>query len=407
MGATVRRGLLATVVAGPVACAVSVLLAVPAYAAPLTDFQMPFPCGQEWTGSTRANHSPSVKAVDWNRLDDIDDAVVAAAPGTVVTAEPSGGSGYGNWVRVDHGNGENTIYAHLSSVAVTVGQTVDQGALLGTVGSTGNSSGPHLHFEERDSTGVVAPYFDRIKFTFGSTLASDNCVDVPLAGNFLAGPEAEVGIFRRAATSTFQVQRADRAPKVIAFGGTTDQPVVGDWDGDGRVNPGVRTPTTKTFTLRLPETTTTVVFGKPADLPVAGDWNGDGLDEIGVRRPRASTFRLLGVDGVVTSIALGDPDDLPVTGDWDGDGRTDVGVYDVASATFTIRVVDADGLAWTAQIQFGEPGDLPVTGDWDANGKTDVGVWHPATGTFSERVSPTPTSARVRSVDQVAFGTPR
>lgn len=400
-----RKVVFAAAVAGPVAALV--LSAAPAYAAPITDYQMPFPCGQEWTGSTRANHSPSVKAVDWNRLDDVDDPVVSSAPGTVITAEPSGRSGYGNWVRVDHGNGENTIYAHLNTVAVAVGQTIDQGALVGTLGSTGNSTGPHLHFEERDASGVVDPYFDRTKFVFGSTLASDNCVDVPLAGNFVAGPEAEVAIFRRASASTFQVQRIDRAPKVITFGATTDQPFVGDWDGDGRVNPGVRTPTTKTFTLRLPTGSSTVVFGKPADLPVAGDWDGDGLWEVGVRRARDASFRLRHADGTVSMVLLGDADDLPVTGDWDGDLHTDVGVYDVDTATFTIRVVDVDGLAWTADIQFGSAGDLPVTGDWDANGKTDVGVWSPSTGTFSERRAPAPTSARVKRVDAIRFGNPR
>lgn len=399
-----RRALLATAVAGPVAC--TVLAGAPAWAAPLTDHQMPFPCGQAWTGTTRASHSPSPQAIDWNRPDDVDDPVVASAPGTVITADPNGRSGYGNWVRVDHGNGELSVYAHLASVAVVVGQTVDQGTLLGTVGSTGNSSGPHLHFEERDSSGVVAPYFDQVKFVFGSTLTSQNCVDVPVAGNFLAGPEAEVGIFRRASVATFQVQRVDRAPKVITFGGVTDQPFVGDWDGDGRVNPGVRTPGTKTFALRLPTGVVTVVFGRPADLPVAGDWDGDGVWEIGVRRPRTSTFRLRAADATVSTVVLGDPDDLPVTGDWDGDGRTDLGVYDLGTATFTLRIVDADGLAWTAQITFGRPGDLPVTGDWDANGKTDVGVWSPSTGTFSERRAPSPTAARAR-VTQIGFGTPR
>ena len=49
--------------------------------------------------------------------------------------------------------------------------------------------------------------------------------------------------------------------------------------------------------------------------------------------------------------------------------------------------MDADGLAWTAQVPFGEPGDLPVTGDWDGNGKTDVGVWNPDTATFTQRRS--------------------
>src|SRR4051794_39096517 len=79
------------------------MLAAPAYAQPEAVYEMPFPCGQTWTGTTRANHSPSPRSVDWNRTDDIDDPVVAAAPGVVEVAE-SGSSGYGRWVKIDHGN---------------------------------------------------------------------------------------------------------------------------------------------------------------------------------------------------------------------------------------------------------------------------------------------------------------
>ena len=104
---------------------------------------------------------------------------------------------------------------------------------------------------------------------------------------------------------------------------------------------------------------------------------------------------------------LGDANDLPVTGDWNGDKRTDVGVFDQATATFTLRLVDGDGLAWTAQVPFGERSDLPVTADWDGNGRTDVGVWDPGTGTFSQRRAPTPTAARATAVTQVRFGRAR
>lgn len=402
MGVTLTQAVLTTGVVVAV-----VLTAAPAVAAPDTHFQMPFPCGQEWTGTTRAHHSPSARSVDWNRPDDQGDEVVASAPGTVTVAESRGSGGYGRWVRVTHASGESTIYAHLERVAVALGQTVDQASLLGEVGSTGNSSGPHLHFEERDSGGVIAPWFNATKFAFGSTLASANCVDVPLAGNFLGGLGAEIAVFRRAETATFQVRRPNKAPKVIPFGGGADQPVVGDWDGDGRVSPGVRTPGTRTFALKTPAGIASVVFGKPADLPVAGDWDGDGLWEIGIHRPARSKFRLRAADGSVTAVVLGDANDLPVTGDWDGDGRTDLGVYDIATATFTLRIVDGDGLAWTAQVPFGVPGDLPVTGDWDGNGKTDVGVWNPGTATFQQRRSASPTAPRVRKVVSVAFGDPR
>ncbi len=79
----------------------------------------------------------------------------AAASGTVIHAGWLGG--YGNLVVVDHGGGLSTAYAHASSILVGVGQSVSQGETLSLVGSTGNSSGPHLHFEVRVNGAAVDP----------------------------------------------------------------------------------------------------------------------------------------------------------------------------------------------------------------------------------------------------------
>jgi murein DD-endopeptidase MepM/ murein hydrolase activator NlpD len=80
--------------------------------------------------------------------------VFAAASG-VVTVQATGctvgnrscGGGFGNWISIDHGNGVRTHYAHLRTVDVRTGQSVGQGQIVGSIGSTGSSTGPHLHFE--------------------------------------------------------------------------------------------------------------------------------------------------------------------------------------------------------------------------------------------------------------------
>ncbi|MCT2537867.1 peptidoglycan DD-metalloendopeptidase family protein [Aquibacillus koreensis] len=72
-------------------------------------------------------------------------SILAADNGTVVSAGWDGG--YGNKVVINHNNGYRTVYAHLSSINAKVGQTVTKGSQIGVMGSTGNSTGVHLHFE--------------------------------------------------------------------------------------------------------------------------------------------------------------------------------------------------------------------------------------------------------------------
>ncbi|HXM54263.1 MAG TPA: peptidoglycan DD-metalloendopeptidase family protein [Candidatus Dormibacteraeota bacterium] len=75
--------------------------------------------------------------------------VGAADAGVVSLVNTGWGGGYGNYVMITHGNGYMTLYAHLSSISVSVNQTVQRGQMIGEEGSTGFSTGPHLHFEIR------------------------------------------------------------------------------------------------------------------------------------------------------------------------------------------------------------------------------------------------------------------
>ena len=122
-------------------------------------FQVPFPCGQVWAGQTRTNHSPQ-NSVDFNRTNDSGDPVVAAAAGRVTRVANAGNTSYGRWIEISHGDGYTTRYAHLSTQVVSVNQNVRQGQKIGTVGTTGGSTGPHLHYEQRRNGNAVRASFN-------------------------------------------------------------------------------------------------------------------------------------------------------------------------------------------------------------------------------------------------------
>lgn len=94
-------------------------------------------------------------------------AVYASDGGTVTLAGWNGG--YGNCIMIDHGNGYVTLYGHLSSISVSEGQNVTQGSTIGAVGSTGNSTGPHLHFEVLKNGTRIDPE----QFFSGLTISAD------------------------------------------------------------------------------------------------------------------------------------------------------------------------------------------------------------------------------------------
>ncbi|MGD0708204.1 MAG: M23 family metallopeptidase [Anaerolineaceae bacterium] len=129
-------------------------------------------CGQVYTGEIgtgtfiwpTANHTisgydytpPIHPAIDIGAqmYDD-----VVASDGGVIVYDGWNDVGYGNVIVIDHGNGWQTLYAHLSQMFVSCGQSVNQGTKIGAIGVTGNSTGPHLHFEIRNASyGTVNPH---------------------------------------------------------------------------------------------------------------------------------------------------------------------------------------------------------------------------------------------------------
>ncbi|NRQ40546.1 M23 family metallopeptidase [Nonomuraea sp. NN258] len=153
-----------------------------------TNFQLPFPCGQTWTGNSSASSAHQSWEIDFNRGGsadaDLGDPVVAAAAGTVVISAHQGSTnGFGNLVKIDHGSGWSTYYAHLNVRSVSAGQAVSQGQQIGTVGKTskpGNNISAHLHYEVRLGSSypsnIQKAVFNGVTFGYpAQTLASKNC----------------------------------------------------------------------------------------------------------------------------------------------------------------------------------------------------------------------------------------
>jgi murein DD-endopeptidase MepM/ murein hydrolase activator NlpD len=83
------------------------------------------------------------------------DPIVAPGNGVIIKAGWQGGYGY--MIEIDHGNGLTTRYGHLSKIEVEIGESVQRGQLIGLIGSTGRSTGPHLHYELRINDKPVNP----------------------------------------------------------------------------------------------------------------------------------------------------------------------------------------------------------------------------------------------------------
>ena len=122
------------------------------YIWPVSSRRITSPFGNRNTGIAGA--STNHKGVDIGGVY-YSSEVHAAKSGTVIVSQYS--SSYGNYVVVSHGSGNTTLSAHMSSRSVSVGQWVDQGDVLGITGSTGISSGPHLHFEITENGVRVDP----------------------------------------------------------------------------------------------------------------------------------------------------------------------------------------------------------------------------------------------------------
>jgi murein DD-endopeptidase MepM/ murein hydrolase activator NlpD len=143
-------------------------------------------CLTQYFGNTAFAKSGAYNGQGHNGVDfgaPVGTKVVSALAGTVMatgnTDQAYGCYSYGKWVLVRHGNGLSTLYAHLSSISVSKGQTLGTGQLVGYSGNTGYSTGPHLHFTVYATEGVAVQKLGDIP---GRPVTACSPVSIPVAG---------------------------------------------------------------------------------------------------------------------------------------------------------------------------------------------------------------------------------
>jgi hypothetical protein len=209
--------------------------------------------------------------------------------------------------------------------------------------------------------------------------------DDPVAGDWDGDGDDTIGVYRPSALNFYlrNSNTTGSADVILGYGATGDIPVVGDWDGDGDDTIGVYRPSALNFYLRNSNTTGSadviLGYGATGDIPVVGDWDGDGDDTIGVYRPSEAKFYLRNTNTTGSAdviFAYGHPDDVPLAGDWNDDGVDSIGVYRPSEGTWYLRNSNSAGGSADLIYDFGNVGLLsPVVGDWDGNGSSTAGVY--------------------------------
>jgi hypothetical protein len=208
----------------------SIFLANPDVSLAAPHFQIPFPCGQTWVGETRINHNPKL-SIDFRRINASGDTIVASSSGKIKKIGNLGNKSYGKFVYIDHGNGWETRYAHLSKITVKKGQIVNAGQKIGNVGSTGKSTGPHLHFEQKHN-GVVKPiYFGSIKASYYRAKiykSLNGCSTIHYTG-FIKINSGKLPVYEKPTASSKVVQSLTNKSKVTIYCQVNGQKVTGPY----------------------------------------------------------------------------------------------------------------------------------------------------------------------------------
>ena len=210
--------------------------------------------------------------------------------------------------------------------------------------------------------------------------------DLPVTGDWNGNGIANIGVFRNGAWFLDDGDgkwnsAKDTTIKAGSFGFPDDIPITGDWNGDGKTNIGVFRKGAwyldyngnNKWDKGLDKAYSAGSFGLSTDIPITGDWNGDGKTKIGVYRKGAWYLDFDGngqwnknKDTTVLAGSFGLKTDIPVTGDWNGDGKTNIGYFRKGAwyLDFNGNNKLDFGDIYIPAGSFGLADDIPIVGLW-------------------------------------------
>jgi hypothetical protein len=214
--------------------------------------------------------------------------------------------------------------------------------------------------------------------------------DKPAPADYDGDGKTDIAVFREGAFAYFYIlNSADNTFRFAQFGTTGDVSLPGDWDGDGKADLAVyRAASTaggQSFFYYRPSSQPTVDYntiplGTAGDKPLLGDFDGDGRLDPAVFRPSTSAWIILQSSlNQITQTTFGLSTDIPVPADYDGDGKTNIAVFRPLNGTWYTSQNAATNYG---AIVFGANGDMPIPADYDGDGRADAAVFRPSNGAW-------------------------